>query len=80
MIVLRQKSLISQYQRAQDIAKKLDISSYAVSLITGTIFVERRNSTVNIGLNLKFNKKNKEVLSMVILLTFAHGLCQSVVA
>ena len=48
-------------------AQRLGISGFLVSRITGTVFVTRGsrelqgNSRLNIGLNLKFNKKNEEV-------------------
>lgn len=50
-------------------AQKLGITPLLLSRITGTIYVlpgdtvntERRVKKLNIGLNLKFNKKNEEV-------------------
>jgi len=50
-------------------AQRLGVSSHLVSRITGTIYIVQgdKNATVescnkvNVGLNLKFNKRNEEV-------------------
>ena len=48
-------------------AQELGVSSHLVSRITGSIYVSRHNderntdSKINIGLNLKFSKRNKEI-------------------
>ena len=48
-------------------AQELGISGHLISRITGSIYVSRHNderntdSKVNIGLNLKFSKRNKEI-------------------
>jgi len=46
-------------------AQRLGISSHLLSRITGTIYViqasQEEVAKHNIGLNLKFNKKNEEV-------------------
>lgn len=50
-------------------AQHIGISSHILSRITGTVFLVTGNkqaenpSKINIGLNLKFNKKNEEVPS-----------------
>jgi 5'-3' exoribonuclease 1 len=48
-------------------AQRLGVSSYLVSRITGTIYIIQgdkdveSSKKVNVGLNLKFNKRNEEV-------------------
>ena len=59
--------LATQYMPGNQIARRLAVSTHMVSRITGTLFVTKgskelaTNSRVNIGLNLKFNKKNEQV-------------------
>ncbi|XP_077990094.1 5'-3' exoribonuclease 1-like [Glandiceps talaboti] len=66
-IANRQGRLQERYQPGYVLAQRLGISSHLVSRITGTFFILRgsRNDMgtykVNVGLNLKFNKRNKEV-------------------
>lgn len=55
------------------VAQHLGITGHMLSRITGTIFVnrvhkDRDGGKVNIALNLKFNKTNKEVAFVLILL------------
>ncbi|XP_076684631.1 5'-3' exoribonuclease pacman isoform X2 [Andrena cerasifolii] len=58
-----------QYMKGGIAAQRLGISSYLLSKITGTIYVqqssdefrEENHTKYNLGLNLKFNKKNEEV-------------------
>lgn len=58
-----------QYMKGVIAAQRLGISSYLLSKITGTIYVqqssdefrEENHAKYNLGLNLKFNKKNEEV-------------------
>jgi hypothetical protein len=53
-------------------AQHLGVSSHLVSRITGTIYIVQGDknasmescSKVNVGLNLKFNKRNEEVRSL----------------
>lgn len=57
--------LKNSYLSLKDSACQLAISNYVFSRITGTLFVQTRNQdglmkTANIGLNLKFSKKNQE--------------------
>ena len=64
---LLQKQSNNSYMPGYIVARKLAISGHLVSRITGTIFVMRgskslaSNSKMNVGLNLKFNKKNLQV-------------------
>lgn len=56
-----------RYMPGNIAAQRLGISGHLLSRITGTMFVINSDATdgkvpkVNIGLNLKFNKKNEEV-------------------
>lgn len=58
-----------------EVARKLGITTNLVSRITGTIFIsagephvsENKPFKLNIGLNLKFNRRNEEVGSQFIL-------------
>jgi hypothetical protein len=58
-------------------AQRLGVSSHLVSRVTGTIYIVSgdRNASVescnrvNVGLNLKFNKRNEEVCCFL-----SHGL------
>lgn len=55
-------------------AQRLGVSSHLVSRITGTIYIVQgdKNTTmescnkVNVGLNLKFNKRNEEVRNLFV--------------
>lgn len=47
--------------RAYELAQHLGVSSHFISRITGTLFLSRGRETINIGLDLKNNKKNEEV-------------------
>ncbi|XP_066597922.1 5'-3' exoribonuclease 1 isoform X2 [Prorops nasuta] len=70
-IQVKQKN---QYMPGSITAQRLGISSHLLSRVTGTIFVvqenpsdkeagtEKSGSKYNIGLNLKFNKRNEQVL------------------
>lgn len=55
----------TRYMYGNIAAQRLGISSHLLSRITGTIYViqavQEEISKYNIGLNLKFNKKNEEV-------------------
>lgn len=60
--------LTSKYMQGIIASQRLGISSHLLSRITGTIYVQPVSSEINqddlkynIGLNLKFNKKNEEV-------------------
>jgi hypothetical protein len=55
------------------VAQHLCITGHLLSRITGTIFVnrvhkDRDGGKVNIALNLKFNKTNKEVVAAFVLI------------
>ncbi|XP_054016668.1 5'-3' exoribonuclease 1 [Hylaeus anthracinus] len=58
----------TQYMPGSIAAQRLGISSHLLSRITGTIYVKSSDefnpeeTKYNVGLNLKFNKKNEEVL------------------
>lgn len=56
-----------QYIYGSTAAQRLGISSHLLSRITGTIYIMQNNinEIVNVGLNLKFNKKNEEVSSFM---------------
>ena len=60
-------SLLPRYMPGYVAAQELGVSSHLVSRITGSIYVSRHNderntdSKINIGLNLKFSKRNKEI-------------------
>lgn len=62
-----QHSSKSQFMPGSKAAQHIGISSHILSRITGTVFLIVGNkqadnpSKINIGLNLKFNKKNEEV-------------------
>ncbi|XP_063965175.1 5'-3' exoribonuclease 1-like [Lytechinus pictus] len=67
-----QNSHSVQYLESYVVAQRLGISSMQVSRLTGSVFVTRgprpsrgdqgfRGSSVNVGLNLKFNKSEQEV-------------------
>lgn len=62
-----QHSMKPQFMPGSKAAQHIGISSHILSRVTGTIFLVVGNkqadnpSKVNIGLNLKFNKKNEEV-------------------
>lgn len=57
----------TRYMHGSIAAQRLGISSHLLSRITGTIYVHKQTSESlelvkhNVGLNLKFNKKNEEV-------------------
>ena len=68
--VIKQKQRDSrlQYMHGSKAAQHLGISSHLLSKITGTIFVMPGSAVHNlggvkhnVGLNLKFNKRNEEV-------------------
>lgn len=62
-----QYAMKPQYMTGGKAAQHIGISSHILSRITGTVFLVVGNkqadnpSKINIGLNLKFNKKNEEV-------------------
>ncbi|XP_021920765.1 5'-3' exoribonuclease 1 isoform X2 [Zootermopsis nevadensis] len=64
-----QDSNIYCYMPGNVAAQRLGVSSYLVSRVTGTIYIiqEDKNASadsckkVNVGLNLKFNKRNEEI-------------------
>lgn len=55
----------TRYMHGSIAAQRLGISSHLLSRITGTIYViqvsKEEIAKYNVGLNLKFNKKNEEV-------------------
>lgn len=60
----------SKYMMGHEAARRLSITPLLLSRITGVVYVTRAskhggssNNRVNVGLNLKFNKTNKEVNS-----------------
>ncbi|XP_060517739.1 5'-3' exoribonuclease 1 [Cylas formicarius] len=60
-----QGELFRNYKALHNVASPLGMSNILFSRVTGSIFVNTRNNegelkSVNIGLDLKFNKKNKE--------------------
>lgn len=67
----------TRYMHGSIAAQRLGISSHLLSRITGTIYVIQASkeeiAKYNVGLNLKFNKRNEEVRKIVIQtnLTFA---------
>lgn len=60
----------TRYMHGSIAAQRLGISSHLLSRITGSIFVVQTSKEEakynNVGLNLKFNKKNEEVREIVI--------------
>lgn len=57
--------MIRNYKTLYNSASQLGMSSHLYSRITGTLFLEMPNGeggfkTVNVGLDLKLNKRNKE--------------------
>ncbi|KAG1673590.1 5'-3' exoribonuclease 1 [Nymphon striatum] len=70
-ILKQQKRLSDRYYPGYVVAKNVNRSSHLISRITGSMFIipiMRQNhvenaseNRINIGLNLKFNKKNEEV-------------------
>lgn len=60
----------TRYMHGSIAAQRLGISSHLLSRITGTIYVIQTSkeevAKYNVGLNLKFNKKNEEVRKIVI--------------
>ena len=64
-----EKQMKNQYFPGYRAAQKLGISSHLVSRITGTLYIQKSPkeaeaeyaSKVNVGLNLKNNKRNEEV-------------------
>lgn len=62
-----QGDLRTQYMQGGIAAQRLGITSHLLSRITGTIYVKQSSdeleegTMLNVGLNLKFNKKNEEV-------------------
>lgn len=65
LTVVKQAYTVSklQYVYGSTAAQRLGISSHLLSRITGTIYIMQNNTNeiINVGLNLKFNKKNEEV-------------------
>ncbi|XP_055969914.1 5'-3' exoribonuclease 1 [Sorex fumeus] len=68
MLVQNQHKYSIKYNPGYVLASRLGVSGYLVSRFTGSIFIgrgSRRNPhgdhKANVGLNLKFNKKNEEV-------------------
>lgn len=63
---------------ANTAASKLSISSHLLAKITGTIFLsvetyeDRNEKKMNIGMNLKSNKRNEEVL---IIFIYSYNIC-----
>ena len=59
------------YSLANTAASKLSINSHLLAKITGTIFLaietyeDRNEKKINIGMNLKSNKRNEEVLIII---------------
>ncbi|XP_037699383.1 LOW QUALITY PROTEIN: 5'-3' exoribonuclease 1 [Choloepus didactylus] len=67
-LIQNQHKYSIKYNRGYVLASRLGVSGYLVSRFTGSIFIgrgSRRNPhgdhKANVGLNLKFNKKNEEV-------------------
>ncbi|XP_074653880.1 5'-3' exoribonuclease 1-like isoform X2 [Tubulanus polymorphus] len=66
-VISKQQKLSLSYMPGYVVAKRLGISGHLLSRITGTVFIakgskdEPRDGKINIGLNLKFNKRNEEV-------------------
>ncbi|XP_053565993.1 5'-3' exoribonuclease 1 isoform X2 [Bombina bombina] len=67
-LIQNQHKFSVKYNPAYVLASRLGVNAYFVSRFTGTIFIGRgskRNphgeQKANVGLNLKFNKKNEEV-------------------
>ena len=68
-VMKRQKELSVIYLPGFRASQQLGISSHLLSRITGSIFIQKGPkeadseyaNRINIGLNLKFNKKNEEV-------------------
>nr|XP_033337296.1 5'-3' exoribonuclease 1 [Megalopta genalis] len=63
------QKLRTKYMQGNSIAQRLGISSHLLSRITGTIYVKPTSNNFsqevikhNIGLNLKFNRKNEEIV------------------
>ncbi|XP_078043775.1 5'-3' exoribonuclease pacman isoform X2 [Augochlora pura] len=63
------QKLRTKYMQGNSIAQKLGISSHLLSRITGTIYVKPTSNNLsqeaikhNIGLNLKFNRRNEEIV------------------
>lgn len=56
---------------ANNAASKLSINSHLLAKITGTIFLsvetyeDRNEKKLNIGMNLKSNKRNEEVMNII---------------
>ncbi|XP_070609455.1 5'-3' exoribonuclease 1 isoform X3 [Erythrolamprus reginae] len=68
ILIQNQHKYSVKYNPAYVLASRLGVSSYLVSRFTGSIFIgrgARRNPRgdhkANVGLNLKFNKRNEEV-------------------
>ena len=68
-VMNRTKELSLMYLNGYQAAQQVGISSHLLSRITGSIFIQKgpkeadseRANRINVGLNLKFNKKNEEV-------------------
>ena len=53
--------------KAYEVAQNLGVSSHFISRITGTLFLSKGKETINIGLDLKNNKKSEEVCQIMII-------------
>ncbi|XP_022244143.1 5'-3' exoribonuclease 1-like, partial [Limulus polyphemus] len=67
-VIRNKKNLMTDhYMTGFQVAQKLGISSHMLSRMTGTVFVQTNSlesmsaNKTNVGLNLKFNKKNEEI-------------------
>ena len=68
-VMNRTKELSLLYLTGYQASQQVGISSHLLSRITGSIFIQKgpkeadseRANRINVGLNLKFNKKNEEV-------------------
>ncbi|KAM8850393.1 5'-3' exoribonuclease 1 isoform 2-T2 [Spinachia spinachia] len=67
-LILNQHKYCVKYSPGYILASRLGITSYLVSRFSGSIFIGRGSKKIpcgeqkaNVGLNLKFNKKNEEV-------------------
>ncbi|XP_078266540.1 5'-3' exoribonuclease 1 isoform X2 [Rhinoraja longicauda] len=67
-IIQNQHKYSTKYNPGYVVASRLGITGYIVSRITGSLFIGRGSKQnplgeqkMNVGLNLKFNKKNEEV-------------------
>lgn len=70
LLFLFLKGSVVRYFPAYSLAQRLGITPHLLSRITGTVYLTQNgleegksSNRVNIGLNLKYNKTNKEVFS-----------------